>query len=88
MSADELSQLATKREPVPPRIYIEVLRQPLVSPERLNPRSSSKKEAGNPSTPATRVASLKYKDPVVPTAEEAPLPSGQEVLLVERTHPP
>ena len=44
--------------------------------------------AGNPSTPTTRVASPEDKDPVVPTAEEALLPSGQEVLLVERTHPP
>ena len=58
-SADELSQLASKREPVPPGIYIEVLRQPSVSPERLKPSSSTIKEAGNPSTPTTRVASPK-----------------------------
>ena len=39
-SADELSQLASKREPVTLRIYIEVLRQPSVSPERLKTRST------------------------------------------------
>ena len=83
-SADELLQLASKREPVPPGIYIEVLRQPSVSPERLKPSSSMTKGAGNPPTPTTRVASPEAQDPAL----EALLPSGQEVLLVERTHPP
>ena len=69
-------------------IYIEVLRQPSVSPERLKPSFSTTKGAGNPSTPTTRVASPEAHDPAMPTAEEALLPSGQEVLLVERTHPP
>ena len=45
------------------------------------------KGAGNPSTPTTWVASPEAQDPAVPATEEALFPSGQEVLLVERTHP-
>ena len=43
--------------------------------------------AGNASTPTTRVASPEAQDPAVLAAEEPLLPSGQEVMLVERTHP-
>ena len=53
-TVDELSQMASKREPVPPGIYIEVLRQPSVSPERLKTRSTSTLGAGDPSTSTTR----------------------------------
>ena len=87
-SVDKLSQLASRQEPVPPGIYIEVLKRPSVSPERLKPSSSATTGAGNPSTPTTRVASLEAQDPAVPAVEEALLPSVQAVLLVERTHPP
>ena len=82
-SEDELSQLASKREPVPPGIYIEVLRQPSISPGRLKSWSASTPGAGDPSTPTTRVASPEAQDSAVSAVDEALLPPAQVVLLVE-----
>ena len=70
-SADELSQLASKREPMPLGIYIEVLRQPSISPERLKSRSASTPGAVDPSTSITRVASPEAQDSAAYRKNEA-----------------
>jgi len=85
-AADELSQVASKQEQVPPGIYIEVLRRPSVPPEKLMARSAP--GAGDPSTSTTRVASLEAQDPAAPPAGEAMLSFRRMVLPVEGTYPP
>ena len=55
--ADELSQLASRQDPVPPGVYIEVLRHPSVSLERHNSKSTATPGAGDPATSTPRVTS-------------------------------
>ena len=88
--ADELSQLASRQDPVPPGLYIEVLRHPSVSLERPNTKSTTATlGAGDPATSTPRVPSLEeVEDLVAPTPREAMLLLGRMVLPSERTHPP
>ena len=87
--ADELSQLASRQDPVPPGVYIEVLRRPSVSLERHNSKSTATLGAGDPATSTPHVTSPEEaEDPVSPTPREAMLLHGPMVLPLEKTHPP
>ena len=87
--ADELSQLASVQDPVPPGVYIEVLRRPSVSLKRPSSKSTATPGAGDPATSTPRVSSPEEaEDLVAPTQREAMLLLGRMVLPLERTYPP
>ena len=87
--ADELSQLPCRQDPVPPGVYIEVLRHPSISLERPSSKSMATPGAGDPATSTPRGPSPEgAEDLVVPTPREAMLLFGRMVLPLERTHPP
>ena len=86
---DELSQLASCQDPVPPGVYIEVLRRPSVSLERPSTKSTTALGADDPATSTPREPSPEgAEDLVAPTPREAMLLLGRMVLPLERTQPP
>ena len=57
MVVDELSQLASRQDLVPPGVYIEVLQRPSVSLERHNSKPAATPGAGDPATSTPRETS-------------------------------
>ncbi|XP_071675721.1 uncharacterized protein [Lolium perenne] len=77
--ADELSNLAAKRKPVPPGTFVEYLTQPSVKP---------KPAAGTPSTSTQGAPTSSSRGGVLEQPRREPIPRKHAIMFVEGTTPP